>query len=313
MWGYAWPMITPDDIHAAAVRIAPHVRRTPVIEIADGLGLTHPVTLKLELLQHTGSFKARGAFNSLLSMDVPVAGVVAASGGNHGAAVAYAAAQLGIPARIFVPEIAGPAKIALIRSTGVEPDVVPGAYADAFAASQAYRAETGAMTIHAYDAPATLAGQGTVALEWAEQSPDLDILLVAVGGGGLIGGIAAFHQGGTQIVGVEPVAAQALTAALRDGPDTQVEVSGIAANSLGARQIGRLCYDIATSQNLETITVTDEAIAEAQRHLWQTARIAAEPGGAAALAALTSGAYTPPPDAKVGVLVCGGNLDPAPF
>ena len=306
-------MISPKDIQTAAARIAPHTRRTPVIEITQGLGLAHSVTLKLELQQHTGSFKARGAFNSLLSMDVPAAGVVAASGGNHGAAVAYAAKQLNIPARIFVPEIAGPAKIALIRSTGVEPDVVPGAYADAYAASQAHQAETGAVTIHAYDAPATLAGQGTVALEWAEQSPELDILLVAVGGGGLIGGIAAFHQGRTKIVGVEPVTAQALTAAMAHGPDTQVEVSGLAANSLGARQIGRMCYDIATAQNLQTVLVTDEAIANAQARLWQTARIAAEPGGAAALAALTSGAYTPPPGSRVGVLVCGGNLDPSPF
>ena len=306
-------MITTDDIRTAAARIARHIRRTPVIEVTDGLGLMHTVTLKLELLQHTGSFKARGAFNSLLSMDVPEAGVVAASGGNHGAAVAYAAKQLGIPARIFVPEIAGPAKIALIRSTGVEPDVVPGAYADAAEAAAACQAETGATTIHAYDAPATLAGQGTVALEWAEQSPDLDILLVAVGGGGLIGGIASFTQGTPQIVGVEPVTAQALTAALVNGPDTQVDVSGIAANSLGARQIGRMCYDIATAQNIETVLVTDEAIAEAQSRLWRTARIAAEPGGAAALAALTSGSYSPPPGAKVGVLVCGGNLDPSPL
>ena len=306
-------MITTEVIRAAAARIAPHIRRTPVLDITDGLGLAHPVTLKLELFQHTGSFKARGAFNSLLSMDVPAAGVVAASGGNHGAAVAYSAKQLDIPARIFVPEIAGPAKIALIRSTGVEPDVVPGAYADAFAASQACQAETGAMTIHAYDAPAALAGQGTVALEWAEQSPDLDILLVAVGGGGLIGGIAAFHQGRPKVIGVEPVTAQALTAALAHGPDAQVEVSGVAANSLGARQIGRICFDIATAQGIETVLVTDDAILDAQRRLWSGARIAAEPGGAAALAALTSGAYAPPPGAKVGVLVCGGNLDPSPF
>ncbi len=307
-------MITKTDITAAAERIAPHVRRTPVLEIAaEDFGLGYPVTLKLELCQHTGSFKARGAFNALLSGGIPEAGVVAASGGNHGAAVAFAAARLDIPARIFVPEIAGPAKIELIRSTGAVLEVVAGAYADAFAASEAYRAATGAATIHAYDAPETLAGQGTLGRELEAQLPDLDILMVAVGGGGLIGGIATWLAGRVRVVAVEPERAPTLHSALSDGPDTEVEVGGIAANSLGARRIGRLCHQIVTAQGIESVLVADDAIADAQRQLWHMARIAAEPGGATALAALTSSAFVPPAGARVGVIVCGGNLDPVPI
>lgn len=306
-------MITIDDIAAAADRIAPHIRYTPVLDVAEGLGLACPVTLKLELFQHTGTFKARGAFNSLLANDIPQAGIVAASGGNHGAAVAFAAARLGVPARIFVPEIAGATKIGLIRATGADLVVVPGAYADAAAAADAYRTETGAATVHAYDAPGTLAGQGTIGIELDQQAPELDCLLIAVGGGGLIGGIAAWFDGRVRIVAVEPERAPTLNRALADGPDATVDVGGIAANSLGARQIGRLCYDIACRQRIESVLVPDDAIAEAQRRLWQGVRVAAEPGGAAALAALTSGAWTPPEGARVGVIVCGGNLDPAPF
>lgn len=307
-------MITRDDISAAAARIAPYIRQTPVLDIrGPGLGLDYPVTLKLELLQHVGNFKTRGAFNSLLSMDLPAAGVVAASGGNHGAAVAYASHRLDVPARIFVPEIAGETKIGLIRATGAALEVVPGAYADALEAAEAYRAETGAISIHAYDAPATVAGQGTLGPEIETQIAGIDVLMVAVGGGGLIAGLASWFSDRIEIVGVEPVTAQALTAALKDGPETQVQVSGIAANSLGARRIGRICYDTATRLGLKTVLVTDDDIRHAQAALWQGCRIAAEPGGAAALAALTSGAYVPPRGAKVGVLVCGGNFEPAPF
>lgn len=307
-------MITQDDITAAARRIAPHIRRTPVLAMAaEDLGLGYPVTLKLEQLQYAGNFKARGAFNSLLSDDIPPEGIVAASGGNHGAAVAYAAARLGVPARIFVPEIAGPSKIGLIRRTGADLVVVPGAYADAFAASEEYRTATGAVSIHAYDAPATVAGQGTLGPELAEQIPDLDVLLVAVGGGGLIGGIAAWFGSRIQIVGVEPDGAPTLTAALREGPETDVDVWGIAANSLGARRIGRIGYDHVRAAGIGTVLVPDESIRDAQVRLWRSARIAAEPGGAAALAALTSGAFVPPAGARVGVLVCGANLDPGLF
>jgi threonine dehydratase len=302
-----------DDIASAHLRIRGHVRRTPVLA-ADGasLGLGHDLTLKLELLQHTGSFKPRGAFNNLLSREVPAAGVAAASGGNHGAAVGYAAASLGIPARIFVPAIAGATKIALVRGTGADLEVVEGLYAEAYARSEAWRREHGAMSIHAYDAPETLAGQGTLALELEEQAPDLDILLVAVGGGGLIGGVAAWYGSRVRIVAVEPEQAATLATALHDGPEAEIRPAGVAANSLGASRIGRLCYDIARATGIEPVTVPDAAITEAQRRLWSAARILAEPGGATALAALTSGAFVPPPGARIGVVVCGGNIDPAP-
>ncbi len=306
-------MITPDDIRAAHGRIAAHVRRTPIIEAAGpAFGLGHPVVLKLELLQHTGSFKPRGAFNSLIARDVPPAGVVAASGGNHGAAVGYAAAELGIPARIFVPEIAGETKIALVRGTGADLEVVPGHYGQAAAAAEAARQASGAITIHAYDAPETLAGQGTVGTEFEEQAPDLDILLVAVGGGGLIGGIASWYDGRIRVVAVEPEEAPTLAVALRDGPEAEITPSGVAANSLGGPMIGRLAYDVVTRLGIDCVLVPDAAITEAQHLLWTGARVLAEPGGAAALAALTSGRFVPPPGARVGVLVCGGNVDPAP-
>lgn len=308
-------MISKDDILTADQRIAPHIRRTPVMDVAGAaLGLDHPVVLKLELFQHTGSFKARGAFNNLLSRDIPAAGVVAASGGNHGAAVAYAGAELGIRARIFVPEIAGASKISLIEQAGADLTVVPGAYANAAEAAMAYQAETGALSIHPYDAPETLAGQGTLALEMAGQAPDLDVVLVAVGGGGLLGGVAAAYAGSdTRVIAVEPETAPTLHNALRDGPETDVEVSGIAANSLGARRIGRTAYEIARAEGIETVLVTNDAIAGAQKTLWQGARVLAEPGGACALAALTSGVWQPRDTCRVGVIVCGANLDPAPF
>jgi threonine dehydratase len=306
-------VIPRDQIAAAHQRIARHVRRTPVMEL-DGaaLGLAHPVTLKLELQQHTGSFKPRGAFNNLLCREVPAAGVVAASGGNHGAAVGYAAAKLGIPARIFVPSIAGEAKISLVRGTGAALEVVDGHYGQAAAAAEAWRNRSGAMSIHPFDAPQTLAGQGTVGAEFEQQAPDLDILLVAVGGGGLIGGIASWFDGRVRIVAVEPEKAATLATALRDGPESKIQPGGVAANSLGAPRIGRLAYDIARRLGIETVTVPDEAITAAQKLLWSSARVLAEPGGAAALAALTSGRFTSPPGARVGVVVCGGNIDPSP-
>ena len=307
-------MILQNDIRAAHDRIRPHIRHTPVMEM-DGatLGVAHSVTLKLELFQHTGSFKARGAFNNLLSRDVPPAGVVAASGGNHGAAVGYAAARLGVPARIFVPTVAGAAKIALVRSTGATLEVIDGLYADAAAAAQACQQATGAISIHPYDASETLAGQGTVGVELEQQAPDLDILLVAVGGGGLIGGIASWYAGRTRVIAVEPERAATLATALRDGPETEIVPAGVAVNSLGGSRIGRLAYDIARELQIETVLVPDEAITEAQALLWSSARILAEPGGAAAFAALTSGRFIAPEGARVGVVVCGGNIDPSPI
>jgi threonine dehydratase len=306
-------MISQNDITTAHDRIIQRIRRTPVVTL-DGAAadLPHPVTLKLELLQHTGSFKPRGAFNHLLSRQVPSSGVVAVSGGNHGAAVGYAAATLGIPARIFVPSIAGEAKIALVRGTGATLEVIDGPYMAAAAAAKAYHDRTGAISVHPFDAPETLAGQGTVGIELEQQAPGIDILLVAVGGGGLIGGIATWYGSRIRIIAVEPERAATLATALRDGPETEIQPSGVAANSLGGPKIGRLAYDIARKQSLDVVTVTDEAITQAQSILWSSMRILAEPGGAAAMAALTSGRFTAPPGARVGVVVCGGNIDPSP-
>lgn len=299
------------EIEDAGRRIAGHIRVTPVMQ-ADLPGAGR-IALKFEHTQHTGSFKARGAFNTLLSGGVPTAGVVAASGGNHGAAVAYAARTLGIPAKIFVPEFAGPAKIALIREQGADLEVVAGLYSDALARASAFGASTGAMQIHAYDAPKTLAGQGTLLREWEAQGLEADTILIAVGGGGLIGGSLAWLQGRRKVVAVEPVLAPTLHTALRDGPEARVQVSGIAANALGATQIGRLCYDFAKAQGLQTVLVSDESIAAAQRLLWRSLRQLVEPAGATVLAALTSGAYVPAPGERVAVLICGANPAPDPF
>ncbi len=304
--------VTRDTIAAAARRIAPWVRRTPVIEIdGEALGLPAPLTLKLELHQHSGSFKARGAFNNLLGAKVPPAGVAAASGGNHGAAVAYAAHKLKLPARIFVPEIAAPAKIARIRDFGAEVVVGGARYNDALRASQEWIAGSGAMAVHAYDALATLEGQGGVAMEFAGQAPDLDTVLVAVGGGGLIGGMAAWTRGDVKLVAVEPEASHALHAARAAGMPVDVEVSGIAADSLGARRVGALMFPLAQAYVDRVVLVPDDAIRAAQMWLWRNLRVAAEAGGAAAFAALLSGAYKPERSERLGVLVCGGNLDPA--
>jgi threonine dehydratase len=283
-----------------------------VMALEDGaFGHAGLVSLKLELFQHAGSFKTRGAFNTLLSEPVPPAGVAAASGGNHGAAVAYAAGRLGIPARIFVPEIASPAKIAVIRQHGAEVVIGGARYADAQVACDRSVAETGALRVHPFDAPATIAGQGTVALEWEEDGPAIDTVLVAVGGGGLIAGMAAWWAGRVKVVGVEPDGSRALQAALEaDGP-VDVEVNSVAADSLGARRAGDLVFAIARTAVDRVVLVTDEAILDAQRRLWRELRLAAEPGGAAALAALMCGAYRPQPGERVGVLLCGANVDPS--
>jgi len=299
------------EIETAAARIAPHIRRTPVA-VLDLPGLP-PVEVKLEQMQHTGSFKARGAFNALLSGPVPAGGVVAASGGNHGAAVAHAAVALGHGAEIFVPELAGPAKIALIRATGAMLHVVPGVYADALAAAQARAAELGAMQIHAYDSPETVAGQGTLLREWEDQGLQADTVLIAVGGGGLVGGALAWLEGRRRVVAVEPETSCALHAALAAGRPVDVQVSGVAANALGARQVGAICFDLARRHGAQSVLVPDEAILRAQRLLWQGARLLVEPAGAAALAALLCGAYVPVPGERVAVLICGANPAPDPF
>jgi len=306
--------VTPADILAAHERIAAHVRQTPVMNSGDrAFGLDRAISLKLELFQHAGSFKARGAFNNLLTRDIPPAGIAAASGGNHGAAVAYAARALGIGVDIFVPEISSPAKVAKIRGYGARLHVSGNAYAEAANACARHRAETAALDIHPYDAAETIAGQGTIALEWQAQAPDLDSVLVAVGGGGLIAGIACWYKGRgkgkVKVVAVEPEGSCALHRAMQGGGPVDVPVASVAADSLGAKRVGDIVYAQCVDAVADTILVDDAAIVEAQRRLWREAQIAAEPGGATALAALVSGAYRPAPGERVGVLVCGGNVD----
>jgi threonine dehydratase len=301
--------LTRDAIARTYGAIRPHIRRTPVIEV-DGadFGLAPaPVRFKLELLQHTGSFKARGAFNNLLSRDVPAAGVVAASGGNHGAAVAFAAHKLGVPATIFVPTVSSPAKIDRIRGYGAQLVVTGDRYDDALAASREWAARSGALPIHAYDQIETLLGASTTGLEFEEQAPELDTLLIACGGGGLIGGIAAWYAGRIRIIGVEPELCPTLSMAMEAGRPVDAPSSGVTADSLAPRQVGELMFPLALAYIGRVVLVPDQAILDAQKALWTTLRVLAEPGGAAAFAALHSGAYRPEPGERVGVLVCGGN------
>jgi threonine dehydratase len=301
-----------DPITAAAQRIVPFVRRTPVLRLAeDDLGVGVALTLKLELLQYTGSFKPRGAFNRILSANIPSSGVIAASGGNHGAAVAYAARRLGITAEIFVPEITDPSKLARIRAYGATLTCVGATYAEAFAASQTRAAVTGALMVHAYDHPDILAGQGTVGQELEADAPHLTHVLVAVGGGGLIGGIAGWYAGRTTVVAVEPEDCPALHQALQAGQPVAAPVGGLAADSLGATQVGATMFPIARAYVGASILVPDNAIRAAQLLLWDRLRLLTEPGGATALAAVLCGAFDPGRGAQVGVIICGGNTDPA--
>jgi threonine dehydratase len=296
-------------IAATEQRIRPHIRRTPVIEI-DGADLGRAgvsITFKLEQLQHSGSFKARGAFANLLTRALPPAGVVAASGGNHGAAVAYAAMRLGVPAKIFVPSVSSPAKIARIRDYGADLEIAGDRYADAFAASERWAAQSGALPVHAFDQPETLLGQGSLALELEDRAPALDSLLVGVGGGGLIGGVAAWYGGRVRVIGVEPEAAPTLTRALAAGRPVDAEAGGIAADSLAPRQVGGLMFPIARRHVAAVVLVPDDAIQQAQAALWAALCVVAEPGGAAAAAALLAGAYRPAPGERVGVVISGGN------
>lgn len=301
-------MISADEIRAAHGVIQPYIRRTPIVQVeAADFGVpAAPLVLKLELLQHAGSFKARGAFTSLLTRKIPNAGVVAASGGNHGAAVAYAAMKLKIPAKIFVPSIASPAKIQQITDYGAQLVIGGERYADALAASEAWVSESGALPIHAFDQRETMLGQGTVGLELEDQAR-ITTLMVAVGGGGLIAGLAAWYGGRIKIVAVEPVKAPTLARALEAGRPVDAEAGGVAAESLAPRRVGELVFPIIRRYVDTSVLVSDEAILDAQRRLWTTLRVVAEPGGAAALAALTSGRYVPSSDERVGVLICGGN------
>lgn len=309
------PDITRERIAATEQLIRPHVRHTPMlrVDLADFGQASRPVDLKLECLQHAGSFKARGAFTNLLTREVPEAGVVAASGGNHGAAVAYAAMKRGVPATIFVPSVTSPAKAERIRSYGAELVVGGDRYADALAASQRFIEERGALSIHAYDQVETLLGQGTVGTEIERDLPGLTTLLVAVGGGGLIGGIAAWFRGRVKVVAVEPEGSPTLHMALAAGEPVDAPAEGIAADSLAPRRVGELMFPIAQAFVGESVLVSDEAIQAAQRALWDGARIVTEPGGAAAFAALLSGRYVPAPDERVAVLVCGANTTAVRF
>lgn len=303
-------MITKTEIQAAGQRIAPHVRRTPVMAMEEhAFGIDAQIYLKLESLQHTGSFKPRGAFNCILSSSVPAAGVIAASGGNHGAAVAYAAQKLGLAAEIFVPTISSPNKVERLRQYGAKVNVIGNAYAEALAASQERASVTGALSIHAYDDARVLAGQGTLGMELEEQIGSVDAILIAVGGGGLIGGVAAWYQSRVRIIGVEPELAPSLYNSLEAKEPVDVQTGGIAADSLGARRVGEMMFPIAQKHVERVVLVADHQIREAQKRLWHKLRMVAEPGGAAALAALLSSRFKPAVGERVAVVLCGGNAE----
>ncbi|HEX5497517.1 MAG TPA: threonine/serine dehydratase [Mycobacteriales bacterium] len=297
-------------VTGAEARLAGRVRRTPVVKVERGVFGT-PVTLKLELLQHTGSFKPRGAFNRVLAGTVPEAGLIAASGGNAGLAVAHVAGELGHRAEIFVPESSPAIKIARLRRLGATVHVTGAFYADALAASTRRAERTGALVVHAYDQPEVVAGNGTVGLEVGRQVPGLDTVLVAVGGGGLVAGVAAAVGGRVRVVAVEPERIPTLHSALAAGGPVDVPVGGVAADSLGARRIGAVCMAVAARVGMTSVLVPDDAILRARRVLWEELRVPAEPGGATALAALLCGAYRPGRGERVAAVVCGGNTDPA--
>jgi threonine dehydratase len=307
--------ITREAIAATEIAIRPFIRRTPLV-VADMSDFGHQpraLTFKLEMLQHSGSFKARGAFANLLLRKAPEAGVVAASGGNHGVAVAYAAYRLGVPATIFLPDVASPAKMELISRYGARLVVAGSLYADALAASEVHVAETGAMPVHAFDQRETLMGQGTVGLELEQDAPGIDTLLVAVGGGGLIGGIAAWYGRQVRVVAVEPEAAPTLHDAMAAGKPVDAPAGGVAADSLAPKRVGELMFAIARDDVAEVVLVTDDAIRQAQTALWSALRLVTEPGGAAAFAALLSGRYRPAAGERVAVLLCGANTTAVKF
>ena len=307
--------VNPQQISRCEQLIRPYIRRTPVIRIEGAdVGLkSSNLCLKLELFQHSGSFKARGAFANLLTRQVPAAGVVAASGGNHGAAVAYAAMTLKVPAKIFVPSVSSPAKVQRIRAYGADLVIEGDRYADALAASEVWAQKTGAMSVHAFDQDETMLGQGTIGIELDEQAPEIDTLLVPVGGGGLIAGIAAWYASRIKVVGVEPLAAPTLTKALEAGHPVDAEAGGLAADSLAPRRVGDRVFPIARRHVDGVVRVADDAIVAAQKLLWQVLRVVAEPGGAAAFSALLCGAYTPGSGERVGVIVSGGNTTAVNF
>jgi threonine dehydratase len=307
-------MISRTEIQDAGRQIATHVRRTPVLALEEkAFGIDARIFFKLECLQHTGSFKPRGAFNCILSSKIEEAGVIAASGGNHGAAVAYAAHKLGHRAEIFVPVITPKNKVDRLKQYCAAINITGNSYSEALAASKERALETGAVAIHAYDDARVLAGQGTLGMELEEQVRGLDSVLIAVGGGGLIGGVAAWYQERLRVIGVEPERAPTLHKSLAEGRVVDVETGGVAADSLGARRVGELMFPIAQRFLSQSLLVSDEQIVEAQRALWQQLRLIAEPGGATAVAALLSGVYKPRPGERVGVVLCGSNAELSSF
>jgi threonine dehydratase len=307
--------VSRSDIERVYPVIAPHIRRTPIVTISGAEFGLRPfaLTLKLEQLQHAGSFKTRGAFANLLTRNPPKTGVVAASGGNHGAAVAYAAMRLNLPARIFVPTVSSPAKIDRIRLYGADLTVIGERYAEAFAASVEWSKSSGAMPVHAFDQIETLTGQGTLALELSQQAPELDTVLVAVGGGGLIGGIAAWYESKTRVVAVEPEGAPTLAEAVKAGKPVDAPTGSVAADSLAPKQVGELMFPIAQEHIERVVLVTDHAIRTAQKMLWEALRLVVEPGGCTAFAAILSGAYQPAEGERVGVVVSGANTTAVNF
>jgi threonine dehydratase len=307
--------ITPGRIAETERLIRPHVRHTPIVhvDLADFGAEPKPFALKLECLQHSGSFKARGAFANLLTRSIPPLGVVVASGGNHGAAVAYAAMRLGVPANIFLPSVTSPAKAERVRSYAANLMFAGERYADALAASELFGEKHGALAVHAFDQPQTLLGQGTIGCEIDADLPDLDTLLVAVGGGGLIGGIAAWFRGRVKVIGVEPECSPTLWRALAAGEPVDAETEGIAADSLAPKRVGNIVFPIAQAFVERSVLVSDDDIRAAQQALWDKVRVVAEPGGAAAFAALLSGKYAPSPGERVAVLISGANTTAVRF
>ncbi|MEL7354233.1 MAG: threonine/serine dehydratase [Cyanobacteria bacterium J06560_5] len=306
--------MVPEDfkplISEAHTRIADYIRETPIITLASGaFGLKTHLTLKLELMQHAGSFKSRGAFNRILNSSVPASGVIAASGGNHGAAVAYAAQQLQHPAEIFVPTLSSKTKVARIKQYGANVVVEGCDYFEALSKSETRAKETGSLIVHAFNQWEVIAGQGTVGLEFERQAPELDTLLISVGGGGLIAGIAAWYQNRCNIVSAEPEKAPTLHDSLAAGQRTTVEVGGIAADALGSREVGEMMFPIAQKYVSQAVLVDEDSIKTAQKLLWDELRIVAEPAGVVPIAALISGRYQPAPSEKIGLLICGGNAD----
>lgn len=306
--------VTPETIGETYPIIRPHIRRTPVLEVdlrdLDPAGPGGTVVLKLEQLQVAGSFKARGAFANLLLHEVPEAGAVAASGGNHGVAVAYAAHRLGVRASIFVPTVSAPAKIARIRELGAELVVGGERYADALEAAEAFQARSGALSVHAFDQRETLLGAGTLALELSGQLPAIDTVLVPVGGGGLVAGTAAYLRDVVRVVGVEPDGAPTLAHARAAGRPVDAPAGSVAADALAPRRIGELVFPITQQFVDDVLLVDDEAILRAQAALWTAARIVAEPAAAVGVAALLTGAYRPAPDEQMVVVITGANTTP---